>query len=74
MRVQEVRGRMTGHRYQRPVAVAAIDGQRYIVSVWGGSQCVRNLRAGAGAKLRIGSRIEPIDGREPEDREETVVR
>jgi hypothetical protein len=41
MRVLEVRGRKTGHWYQRPVAVAAIDGQRYIISLWGESQWAR---------------------------------
>ncbi len=70
MRVLEVRGRKTGRWYQRPVAVAAVDGRRYIVSLWGESQWARNLRAGAGAKLRVGSRTEPIDGHELKNEEE----
>jgi deazaflavin-dependent oxidoreductase (nitroreductase family) len=64
MRVLEVRGRRTGRLYQRPVAVAAIDGHRYIVSLWGESQWARNLRAGAGAKLRLGGWIEPVEAHE----------
>jgi hypothetical protein len=32
-----------------------------------------HLRAGAGAKLRVGSRMEPIDGRELEDGEDKVA-
>src|SRR5438876_2476008 len=64
MRVLEVRGRKTGRWYQRPVVVGAVDGRRYIVSLWGESQWARNLRANAAAKLRVGSRIEPIEGHE----------
>jgi hypothetical protein len=45
LRVLEVRGRKTGRLYQHPVAVAAVAGQRYIVSLWGESQWARNLRA-----------------------------
>src|SRR5262245_41742352 len=62
LRVLEVRGRRTGRRYQRPVAVATVDGQRHIVSLWGESEWARNLRAGTGADaaLRIGRRTEPI--------------
>jgi deazaflavin-dependent oxidoreductase (nitroreductase family) len=70
MRVLEVRGRKTGRWYERPVVVATVDGQRYIVSLWGESQWARNLRASAGAKLRIGSRIEPIEGNELTNDEE----
>jgi hypothetical protein len=50
MRVLEVRGRNTGRWYQRPVAVAAIDGQRYIVSLWAShSSRVSALEAGLSA-------------------------
>jgi deazaflavin-dependent oxidoreductase (nitroreductase family) len=70
MRVLEVRGRKSGRWYQVPVVVAAVDGRRYIVSLWGESQWARNLRVNAAAKLRIGSRIEPIDGHELENDEE----
>jgi deazaflavin-dependent oxidoreductase (nitroreductase family) len=70
MRVLEVRGRKTGRCYQRPVVVAAVDGRRYIVSLWGESQWARNLRANAAAKLRVGSRIEPVEGHELKNEEE----
>ena len=70
MRVLEVRGRKTGRWYQRPVVVAAVDGRRYIVSLWGESQWARNLRANPAAKLRFGSRIEPFEGHELNDEEE----
>lgn len=70
LRVIEVRGRKTGRSYQRPVAVSAVEGQRYIVSLWGESAWARNLRAGGTAKLRLGSRIEPIKGHELKNEEE----
>jgi deazaflavin-dependent oxidoreductase (nitroreductase family) len=73
MRVLEVRGRKTGRWYQRPVAVAAVDGQRYIVSLSGESQWARNLRAGSGAQLRVGSRIDPIAAHELGDAEEKAT-
>jgi deazaflavin-dependent oxidoreductase (nitroreductase family) len=73
MRVLEVRGRKTGRLYQRPVYVAAIGGHRYIVSLWGESQWARNLRASAGAKLRLGSRIEPVEAHELEEGEEKTA-
>ena len=69
MRILEVRGRKTGRWYQRPVAVGAVEGRRYIVSVWGESQWARNLRARGEAQLRFGSRMEPIEAHELEDGE-----
>jgi deazaflavin-dependent oxidoreductase (nitroreductase family) len=73
LRVIEVRGPRTGRWYQRPVAVATVEGRRYIVSLWGESQWARNLRAGAAARLRLGSRIEPIKGQELVDAEEKAA-
>jgi deazaflavin-dependent oxidoreductase (nitroreductase family) len=73
LRVLEVRGRKTGRVYQRAVAVAAVGGHRYIVSLWGESQWARNLRASSGAKLRLGSRIEPVEARELEAGEEKAA-
>jgi deazaflavin-dependent oxidoreductase (nitroreductase family) len=70
LRVLEVRDRKTGHLYQRPVAVSAVDGQRYIVSLWGESAWARNLRADATATLQRGSQVESINGLELQDREE----
>jgi deazaflavin-dependent oxidoreductase (nitroreductase family) len=66
----EVRGRKTGRWYQRPVAVSAVDGRRYIVSLRGDSRWARNVRAIAAAKLRIRRRIEPIEGHELKNEEE----
>jgi deazaflavin-dependent oxidoreductase (nitroreductase family) len=60
LRVLAVRGRRTGRWYQRPVGVCAHEGVRYVVSFYGESGWVRNLRAGADAELRIGRRAESI--------------
>src|SRR6266851_83690 len=70
MRVLEVRGRKTSRWYQIAVVVAAIDGRRCVVSLWGESQWTRNLRVNAAAKLRFGSLIEPIEGHELKNEEE----
>jgi deazaflavin-dependent oxidoreductase (nitroreductase family) len=70
LRVLEVRGRNTGRWYQRPVFVGTVDGRRYIVSLWGESDWARNLRASGSAKLRVGGRIEPIEGHELQHEEE----
>ena len=67
MRVLTVRGRKSGRWYERPVFVAVVDGHRHLVSLWGESQWARNLRAGTTAKLRVASRIEPIEAHELED-------
>jgi deazaflavin-dependent oxidoreductase (nitroreductase family) len=64
MHVLEVRGRKTGRRHETPVVVAAIYGERYIVSLWGESQWARNLRANAAAKLRTRDQVESVVGRE----------
>jgi deazaflavin-dependent oxidoreductase (nitroreductase family) len=73
MRVLEVRGRKTGRLYQRPVAVATVVGRRYIVSLWGESQWVRNLRADTTAQLLLGRRVEPVEAHELEGGEEKAV-
>jgi deazaflavin-dependent oxidoreductase (nitroreductase family) len=74
LRILELRGRKTRRLYQRPVAVGAVDGHRYIVSLWGDSQWARNLRAPAPeAQLRIGARLEPIEAHELEGGDEKAV-
>src|ERR1700730_10616088 len=69
MRVLQVRGRTTGRLYQRPVAVAAVAGCRYIVSLWGESQWVHNLRSGPTAQLLVGRRVEAVEAHELESGE-----
>ena len=71
--VLEVRGRKTGRRYQQPVAVAAVAGRGYIVSLWGESRWARNLCAGPTAQLRVGRRPEPVEAHELEGVEEKAA-
>jgi hypothetical protein len=52
------------------VAVAAVDGRRYIVSLWGESQWARNLRADHSAELQLGRRAEAVEAHELEGMEE----
>ncbi|MBQ0985735.1 nitroreductase family deazaflavin-dependent oxidoreductase [Streptomyces sp. F63] len=49
-----VRGRSTGEWRRVPVGPLPLDGERYLVSVRGESQWVRNMRAAGGGQLRIG--------------------
>ena len=54
----EVRGRTSGKRRASPIAIATVDGERYLVSMLGpGSEWVRNVVAADGvAVLRHGGR------------------
>jgi deazaflavin-dependent oxidoreductase (nitroreductase family) len=69
----EVTGRKSGRIITLPVAVATIDGQRYLVSMLGNeAQWVQNVRAAQGkAFIRHGERIAvqlaevPVDQRAP---------
>src|SRR5215510_10715228 len=56
MALLTVRGRMSGRERSTPVAVLDHDGNRYVVSVYGLSQWVRNIRAAGEGKLRKGRR------------------
>jgi deazaflavin-dependent oxidoreductase (nitroreductase family) len=70
LRVLVVRGRTTGRRYQVPVRVAVIDGQRYIMTMMGDTQWARNLRAAGEAELILGSSTEKVRTRELEGQEQ----
>src|SRR5512143_3293658 len=69
----EVTGRMSGRTISLPVAIAVVEGQRYLVSMLGKNvQWVKNVRASGGrAVIRSGSReaaqLEevPVDQRAP---------
>ncbi|HEX6121534.1 MAG TPA: nitroreductase/quinone reductase family protein, partial [Ktedonobacterales bacterium] len=69
----EVTGRTSGQVVSLPVAIAVVDGQRYLVSMLGDNvQWVKNVRAAGGrAVIRSGGREEvrleevPIDERAP---------
>ncbi len=69
----EVTGRASGRTISLPVAIAVVDGQRYLVSMLGENvQWVKNVRAAGGrAVIRSGGREEvrledvPVDQRAP---------
>jgi deazaflavin-dependent oxidoreductase (nitroreductase family) len=60
MRLLRVSGRRTGRSYEVPVRIAAWDGGRYVVSLLGEAQWVRNLRAAGVAQLLVGAQVEPV--------------
>jgi deazaflavin-dependent oxidoreductase (nitroreductase family) len=66
LRVLRVRGRRSGRPHDVPVRIAAWEGQRYILSMLGESQWVRNLRAVGMAELLVGEATESVRARELE--------
>ncbi len=60
MRLLSFRGRKSGRERRTPVAILDNNGNRYIVSVYGLSQWVRNLRAAGEGKLRKGWRSQSV--------------
>jgi deazaflavin-dependent oxidoreductase (nitroreductase family) len=55
-----VRGRTTGLPRTAPVAVAGLDGRRWVIGAYGDVQWVRNLRAAGEATIRIHGRTEHV--------------
>jgi deazaflavin-dependent oxidoreductase (nitroreductase family) len=60
LRILRVRGRRSGRLHDVPVRVAVMGERRYILSMLGESQWVRNLRASGSAQLIVGEKVEPI--------------
>lgn len=59
-----VRGRSSGEPRTAPVAVAEIDGRRYVIGAYGEVNWVRNLRAAGEADLRLHGRTEHVTATE----------
>ena len=55
-----VRGRTSGEPRTAPVAVAPIEGQRYVIGAYGDVQWVRNLRAAGEADIRTPAGMEHV--------------
>ena len=55
-----VRGRSSGLPRTAPVAVAEIDGRRFVVGAYGDVHWVRNLRAAGEAGIRIHGQVENV--------------
>lgn len=60
MRVLRVRGRRSGREYEVPVRIAIWNGKRYVVSLLGEAEWVRNLRATPSAQLLVGTHAEQV--------------
>jgi deazaflavin-dependent oxidoreductase (nitroreductase family) len=55
-----VRGRSTGQPRTAPVAIAEIDGHRYVIGAYGEAHWVRNLRAAGEGEIRLHGRTEHV--------------
>jgi deazaflavin-dependent oxidoreductase (nitroreductase family) len=60
VRELETRGRRSGRPRRVPVKVLVVDGERYVVSLYGDSGWARNLRAQPAARLRFGRHVEDV--------------
>jgi deazaflavin-dependent oxidoreductase (nitroreductase family) len=69
----ETPGRRTGRPHQIPVAVYRHDGHRWLVSIFGETGWVANIRASRAGALRRGRHIEPITVTEVTDERRAVV-
>ena len=73
IRELEVRGRRSGKPRRVPVKVLEVEGERYVVSLRGSSDWVRNLRSQETARLRFGRRIEDVVATELADDEKRPI-
>ena len=73
VRELEVRGRRTGKPRRTPVKVLEVDGERYLVSLYGRSGWVRNLRSQGVARLRFGRDVEEVRAVEVADDEKRPI-
>ena len=59
-----IRGRTTGEPRSAAVAIAEIDGHRYVIGAYGDVNWVKNLRAAGEADIKIHGHIEKFRARE----------
>ena len=72
-RVLEVKGRKSGVWHDTPVRLVELDGQRYVVAMYGEAGWVKNLRAQGCGKLRMGNQIREFRAVELPDKEKLAV-
>ena len=60
LRLLRVRGRTTSRPYDVPVRINTLNGERFIVAMFGNAQWVKNLRATREAKIVLGKGTEPV--------------
>ena len=73
VRELEVQGRRTGKPRRIPVKVLEVDDERYLVSLYGSSGWVHNLRSQPAARLRFGRRVEDVLTTEVADEEKRPI-
>lgn len=74
-RVLEVKGRKSGEWRQTPVNLLHYDSADYLVAPRGHTQWVKNLRANAEGRLRVGRRTQPFTAIElPDDEKPPLLR
>jgi deazaflavin-dependent oxidoreductase (nitroreductase family) len=73
VRELEVRGRRTGKARRTPVKVLEVEGERCLVSLYGNSGWVHNLRAQGTARLRFGRDVEDVVATELADDDKRSV-
>ena len=74
VRTLEVTGRRTGRPRRTPVKLLQLDGGSYVVSLYGESGWVRNLRREPRARLLFGRNAETVNAIElPADRRPPVI-
>jgi deazaflavin-dependent oxidoreductase (nitroreductase family) len=70
LRILRVRGRKSRNVYELPVRIARMNNQRYLMSMLGETQWVRNLRATGTAQLLAGKTSEQIRAKEIQGKEQ----
>jgi F420H(2)-dependent quinone reductase len=60
LRLLRVQGRTSGRRYEVPVRINTLNGERFIVAMFGTAQWVKNLRATGEAEIVRGKAAEPV--------------
>jgi hypothetical protein len=64
LRVLRVRGRTSRRPYDVPVRINTLNGERFIVAMFGTAQWVKNLRATGQAEIVFGKAAEPVKAHE----------
>jgi deazaflavin-dependent oxidoreductase (nitroreductase family) len=72
-RVLEVKGRRSGAWRATPVKLLELDGQRYLVAMYGETSWIKNLRVQGCGMLRLGSHVTEFRAVELPDKEKLTA-
>jgi hypothetical protein len=64
LRLLRVRGRTSGRPHDVPVRINTLNGERFVVAMFGTAQWVKNLRASGEAEIVLGEAAEPVKAHE----------